>query len=278
MPAHWKLEEVKKLKELIHSHPVVGIVGIGRIPASQMHEMRKMLRDVANLRVSKNTLIEHALKEGNGFSKLVEYVESESAIITTEINPFKLFSKLEKMKMNIPAKGGEITPNDIIIEKGDTPFKPGPIVGDLQKVGIPAAIREGKVLIEKTVTLIKKGEVIRPDVAQMLSRLEIYPLQIGLNVRALFEKEFIFTPDVLSINTEKVLSDFYSASYHAFLFALEIDYPTKETTEYNIQQAYRNSIAIAIECTVYAPETIKEIIKNAHLKTEVIAKELKTKM
>ncbi len=278
MPAQWKLEEVEKLKELIHSRPVIGIVGIGRIPASQMHEMRKMIRDIADLRVSKNTLIEHALQEENGFSKLMEYVESESAIIATETNPFKLFSKLEKMKMNIPAKGGETTPDDIVIEKGETPFKPGPIVGDLQKVGIPAAIREGKVMIEKTVTLIKSGEVIKPDVAQMLTRLEIYPLHIGLNIRALYENGFIFTPDILSIDTEKVMNDVCVAHVHAFLLALESSYPTKATVEYLIQKAYRNSFTVAVECTVYTPETIEEHIKGAHLKMKALAKELKTEM
>lgn len=276
MPAKWKIEEVEKLKELVHSYPVVGIVGIGRIPASQMHEMRKRLRDIAVLRVSKNTLIEHALQNGNGISKLKDYIEAESAIIATEINPFKLFRTLEKMKMNIPAKGGEIAPNDIVIEKGETPFKPGPIVGDLQKVGIPAAIREGKVMIEKTVTLVKKGEVIKPEVAQMLTRLEIYPLQIGLDVRALYENGSVFTPDVLSIDTEKVMNDFYTAHSNAFFLALEIGYPTKETIEHLIQKAYLNSFTLAIESAIYTPETIEELIKKAYVASKVIAKELKT--
>lgn len=276
MPAEWKLEEVKRLKELIHSYPVVGIVGIGRIPASQMHEMRKMLRDIAVLRVSKNTLIEHALQNGNGVSKLKDYIEAETAIIATEMNPFKLFRKLEKMKMSIPAKGGEIAPDDIVIKKGETPFKPGPIVGDLQKVGIPAAIREGKVMIEKTVTLVKKGEVIKPEVAQMLTRLEIYPLQIGLNVRALYEDGSIFTPDALSIDTEKIMNDFYTAKSNAFNLALEIGYTTKETIEYLLQKAYRNSFTLAIESNIYTPETIEEIIKKAHLASKALAKELKT--
>ncbi|OYT61936.1 50S ribosomal protein L10 [Thermoplasmatales archaeon ex4484_30] len=276
MPAEWKLEEVERLKELIHSYPVVGIVGIGRIPASQMHEMRKMLRDIAVLRVSKNTLIEHALQNGNGVSKLKDYIEAETAIIATEMNPFKLFRKLEKMKMSIPAKGGEIAPDDIVIKKGETPFKPGPIVGDLQKVGIPAAIREGKVMIEKTVTLVKKGEVIKPEVAQMLTRLEIYPLQIGLNVRALYEDGSIFTPDVLSIDTEKIMNDFYTAKSNAFNLALEIGYTTKETIEYLLQKAYRNSFTLAIESNIYTPETIEEIIKKAHLASKALAKELKT--
>jgi len=276
MPAQWKLEEVEKLKELIHSCPVIGIVGIGRIPASQMHEMRKRIRDIAVLKVSKNTLIEHALQNGDDVTKLKDYVEAETAIIATEVNPFKLFRMLEKMKMNIPAKGGEIAPEDIVIKKGETPFKPGPIVGDLQKVGIPAAIREGKVMIEKTVTLVKKGEVIKPDVAQMLTRLEIYPLQIGLNVRALYENGSIFTPDILSIDIEKVMNDFYTANSHAFLLALEIGYPTKETIEHLINKAYRNSFALAIECNIYTPETVEELVKNAHIKMKALAKELKT--
>ena len=167
MPAQWKLKEVEELKKLISSHQVVGIVGIRGIPAPQMQEMRARLRGKAILRVSKNSLIERALE--NGTSKLKEFIEGETGIIVSNMNPFKLYKEIEKMRMKAPAKGGEIAPEDIVVKKGDTPFKPGPIVGELQKAGIPAAIREGKVVIEKDVVLVKKGERISYRPEQLLS-------------------------------------------------------------------------------------------------------------
>ena len=54
------------------------------------------------------------------------------------------------------AKAGETAPEDIVIEKGPTSFKPGPIVGELQQAGIPAAIEGGKVRIRETKTVVKE--------------------------------------------------------------------------------------------------------------------------
>ena len=64
MPAEWKFKEVENLKKVITTNPVIGIVGIGGIPASQMQEMRKVMKDKIFLRVSKKSLIGLALEDG----------------------------------------------------------------------------------------------------------------------------------------------------------------------------------------------------------------------
>lgn len=272
MPAQWKLKEVEELKKLISSHQVVGIVGIRGIPAPQMQEMRARLRGKAILRVSKNSLIERALE--NGTSKLKEFIEGETGIIVSNMNPFKLYKEIEKMRMKAPAKGGEIAPEDIVVKKGDTPFKPGPIVGELQKAGIPAAIREGKVVIEKDVVLVKKGERISPDIAKVLNRLDIKPIEIGLKVYALFEDGVIYIPDILAIDVEKVKKDFEEASKRALILAIEIAYPTKETIEAILQKAYRNAYMLALESNIYTKETIEEFIRRAYLQAKALEEKI----
>jgi len=277
MPAQWKIEEIQKLKDIIESYPIVGIVSVHGIPASQMHTMRRLLRDHAVVRVSKNRLIKHALAGQNGMSSLVEYIEGESAILATEVNPFRIFRELEKAKMNVPAKGGETAPEDIIVKKGKTPFKPGPIVGDLQQVGIPAAIREGGIVIEKTVTVVKKGEIIPSAKAQMLTRLEIYPLEVGLNVQAIFEDGTLYTPEILSVDVDQIISNLKTATQHAFTLSVEIAYPTMASISHLIQKAHRNSLAVALESEFITPETIKQFIIKAHQQASTLGKELKTK-
>ncbi|RLF50739.1 MAG: 50S ribosomal protein L10 [Thermoplasmata archaeon] len=272
MPAQWKFKEVEELKKLISSYPVIGLVGIRGIPAPQMQEMRAKLRGKAILRVSKNSLIERALE--NGTAKLKDFIEGETGIIVSNLNPFKLYQELEKMRMKAPAKGGEIAPEDIVVKKGDTPFKPGPIVGELQKAGIPAAIREGKVVIEKDVVLVKKGERISPDIAKVLNRLDIKPIEIGLKVYALFENGIVYTPDVLAIDIEKVKKDFEDAAKKALTLAIEIAYPTKETIETIMQKAYRNAYMLALECNIYTKETIEEFIRKAYLQAKSLEEKI----
>ena len=71
---------------------------------------------------------------------------------------------MEATKSTAPAKPGDIAPEDIIVKEGETPFKPGPIVGELQKAGIPAAIEGGKIVIRKDKVLVEKGHSHRRGV------------------------------------------------------------------------------------------------------------------
>ena len=159
------------------------------------------------IRSSKNTLIFRALDDSEKHIKnitaLKEIITGQTALIATDLNPFKLFNQLKKTRSKAPARGGEIAPEDIVVKKGDTPFKPGPIVVDLQKVGIPASIQGGKVVIKKDKVLVKEGEIISSDIAQMLTRLEIYPIEIGISLHGCYEDGFIFKPDVLDIDMDQ---------------------------------------------------------------------------
>ena len=56
-------------------------------------------------------------------------MEGQSALIFTDMNPFKLFKILEDSKTPAPAKPGAIAPADIVVPRGDTGSAPGPILG-----------------------------------------------------------------------------------------------------------------------------------------------------
>ena len=202
--AEWKFGEVKDLSDLLTKSKVIGIVEIGGIPAPQMQQMRRNLHGIASLRSAKNRLIYRALEEAEkqvkGISGLKELVTGQTAIIATDMNPFKLFAQIKDTRTMAPAKGGETASHDIMVKEGDTPFKPGPVVGELQKVGIPAAIQEGKVVIREDKVIVTEGEKIPVDVAQMLTRLEIFPVEIGMTLHGVFEDGSIFKSDVLDFD------------------------------------------------------------------------------
>ena len=263
MVAERKIKEVEEIKNIISSHAVFGIVGIKGIPAYQMQKMREILRGKAIIKVSKNNLIRRALS--NGAEKLADYIQGESAIIASNINPFKLYKLVEGARTKAPAKGGEIASEDIVIKKGETNFKPGPIVGELQKAGIPASIREGKVVIEKDVVLVKKGEVISPQIAQILGKLDIKPIEIGLKVHAFIENGIIYTPDILAIDIDKIIGEIQACASKAINLAVEICYPAKGALQHLIMKAYNSAYNLAIERNIYTKETIEAFINRAYL-------------
>ena len=277
--AEWKFKEVEDLTKIIKDNSVIGIAEIGSIPAPQMQQMRENLREKMVIRSSKNTLIFRALDDSEknikNITSLKEIITGQTALIATDLNPFKLFNQLKKTRSKAPARGGEIAPEDILVKKGDTPFKPGPIVGDLQKVGIPASIQGGKVVINKDKVLVKEGEVISSDIAQMLTRLEIYTIEIGISLHGCYEDGFIFKPDVLDVDMDQYMSQVRLAASSAFNLAVETAWVNKLTVKPLIMKAYRDSFNVAVDQGIINKETVKQIIAKAHRSMVSVASNVK---
>ncbi len=267
--AKWKYDEVKQITDVLTQKPVIGLVEISGIPARQLQQMRGNLHGKAIIRSSKNSLILRALddasKKVKGIEQLKDNLNGQTAIIATDMNPFKLYGKIKSTRTMAPAKGGEIAEHDIEVKKGDTPFKPGPIVGDLQKAGIPAAIQQGKVVIKKDKVIVPSGETIPREVAQMLTRLEIYPIEIGMNLQAVFEDGNIFKEDILDIDVDEFIGKMKTASSDAFNLAVETGWLTTETVQPLLMKAYQNAYTLAMEQGLINKETVKHLISKANL-------------
>jgi large subunit ribosomal protein L10 len=266
--AEWKHGEVKELIDLLTKNKVIGIVEIGGIPAPQMQQMRSNIHKIAILRSAKNKLIFRAIDEAEkkvkGITALKESITGQTAIISTEMNPFKLFAKIKQTRTMAPAKGGEIASHDIEVKAGDTPFKPGPIVGELQKAGIPAAIQEGKVVIKSDKVIVAEGDKIPADVAQMLTRLEIFPIEIGMSLHAVFEDGNVFKPDVLDIDIDEFIGKMKIAFNNSFNLAIETGWFNELTIKPLLMKAYNNAILLSISQGIPNKKTIKNLISKAH--------------
>ncbi|WP_342306449.1 50S ribosomal protein L10 [Methanolobus sp. ZRKC5] len=259
----WKKDEVEEIKKLIKQYPIFGVVGIGGIPAKQLQKMRRDLKNDAVLKVSRNTLIRRALEDSGEVKKMDQYVDVQTALIFTEQNPFKLYKSLEKSKSPSPIKAGAIAPRDIIVEKGPTSFPPGPILGEMQAAGIPAAIDKGSVVIKETKTVAKEGEAVSQKLASMLTRLEIYPMEVGLDLRAVLENGATFTPDVLAIDEDKYFSDIVLATQQAFNMSVFAAYPTSDNIKTLIAKATTESRNLGVNAVVLEPGVIDALLGKA---------------
>lgn len=272
----WKKEEVEKLKNLLETSPVLGIVDIEGIPAFQMQQMRAKLRGTANLVVSRNTLINKAINqsERDGIEELKEFLSGQTALVSTDLNPFKLFNRMEKTKTKAPASGGEEAPEDIIVEEGDTPFKPGPIVGDLQKAGIPASIQGGKVVINQDKVVAEEGEIISKDLATMLGRLNIHPITVGLDLKIVFEDGTTFDRETLDIDPEEFIDDITTGASSAYSLSINIGYPTKENIKTLISKVHNDALSLAINTDMITDETVEIKLTKAQKNMLSLAAEL----
>jgi large subunit ribosomal protein L10 len=260
----WKKDEIRDIKSNIRDYPVVGLIGIHGLPSKQFQQMRSSIRDSVLIKVSKNSLITRALDESSEDIKpLKDYLDQETGLIFSNDNSFKLFKLLESSKTPAPIKGGMKTPSDITVKKGPTTFPPGPIIGELQSAGIPAAIEGGKVVIRETKVVAKEGEVVSQKLAAMLTRLEIFPLELGLVLRGTFEDGMLFDASKLAIDEGKISLDFTIAASQAFNLAVNSAYPTRTTIQALLAKAASESRNLAVNAVIYEPEVMDTLLSKA---------------
>jgi len=274
--ANWKKEEVKDLKGLIGSHKVVGMADLADIPAPQLQKMRRTLKDSALIKMSRKTLMNLALKdsEKSNIEELGEHMEGQPALIFTDMNPFKLYKILEDSKTQAPAKAGNTAPSDIVVPQGDTAFPPGPMLGELQKIGIPAKIDKGKIVITKDKIVVEAGEKISGNLASILTRLDIHPMEVGIDLKAAYEDQTIYTSDLLTIDTEKTLQDIQNAYTHALNLSVNAEIFNKVSMPIIISIAATKSMNLAVNAEILNGKTIVILVPKAYSQMLALASEI----
>ena len=268
----WKVKDVEELVEMISKSRVVGVVGVREIPADNMQQMRGSLRGNVEIRMVRNTIARRALQaSAPEIRPLADFIEDQTALIFSNDNPFKLNGLLEKGKQPMPIKAGARAPKDIVVEAGETSFSPGPMVGKLQAAGIPAAIKGGKVVINQKITLAKEGEVVAAKTADILKTMEIFPRNVGLELRAAYEGGLIFKVKDLSINVEAQISELSAAFAKAFGFAVEIGYATPKTVGPMLQKAQTRARALVLEAGLPVPGMMEMVLAKAAANARALA-------
>ena len=281
MVAEWKKKEVEELASLIAKGKVVGIVGIQGVPAAQMRRIRERLKEVGRLRVSRNRLIARALEKAKsskpGVEALARHLNGPSGIVVSDLPAYDLFWTIERLKERAPAKGGEVAPEDIVVEPGELPLKPGPVVAELQAAGIPVVIDRGKVKVKERKVLVRKGERIPREIALALAKIDILPLEVGLDARAFWEEGLILTREHLSITPEDVAAMIAGAREESLRLAVGIGYAVPETIPILLPLARARALALATALGYVTPETVVHLLAQAAAQAAALSNALAPK-
>ena len=273
----WKKDEIRKIVEGVGRHRSAGIVDVHGVPSASLQKMRQSLRGKVELRMVRNTLATIAFDSIPADQKaheLGKYVEGQIIMVYTDLNAFRLYKLLEATKSKRAAKGGDTAPHDIVVPKGPTSFKPGPIVGEMQQAGIPAGIEGGKVVVKDTKTVVRKGEKISAKLAEMLTRLEITPIDVGLNLKAVVEGHTLYLPPDLAMDEDKLRVQFAQAAMEALNLSLEAGYATEETIVPLIQKATMESKALAVNAPIFEKSVMDIILSKAEAEMLAVARKV----
>ena len=266
----WKREEVDDIVGMLDSYESVGIVNIAGIPSRQLQDMRRELHGSAELRVSRNTLLERALAEAD-LDVLSEHVHGQVGIIATNDNPFGLFQTLEASKTPAPIGAGEIAPNNIVIPEGDTGVDPGPFVGDLQQAGAAARIMDGSIQVTEDSTVLEAGGEVSQTLANVLGELGIEPKEVGLDLRGVYSDGVVFSPEELEIDVDEYRADIESAAAGARNLSVNAVYPTDRTAGTLLANAAGEAKALGIHAAIESPALADDLVAKADAQLRSLA-------
>jgi large subunit ribosomal protein L10 len=271
MPSQQVLEEksteVEAIKDILKEHKSIGIASLKKVRASQLQELKKSMAGKVYLRVLKNTLMRIAIEEMNqaDLKKLEVYLDGSNVYLFTDLNPFKLALLLERGKVKTTAKSGDVAAMDVIVPAGNTAQPPGPIISQLNGVGLPTRIESGSVWVSKDTLVARRGDVINEQLAGVLSKLGIKAVELGISMRAVFDNGLMITGEQLKVDIDATRRSVEQSNQEAFALAMGISYPTKETIKPLLQNAHQKALALAVSAAIPTKETIGDLIRKANM-------------
>lgn len=261
-----KSGEVDEIKEILQGYKSIGIASLQKVRASQLQELKKTLGDKVYLRVLKNTLVKIALESmgKEELKELEQYLEGSNVYVFTNLNPFKLALLLERGKVKTTAKSGDIAAMDVVIPAGNTGQPPGPVISQLNSVGLPTRIESGSVWVSKDTLVVRKGEPINERLAGVLSKLGIKAVELGISMRAVLDEGFMIKGEELKIDVGATRDSLVQSNGEAFALSLSIAYPTKENIGALLQTAHAKALALSLGAAVPTKENIGDLIRKAN--------------
>ena len=272
--------QLKELIEIISSYDNIGITKVENIASKTIQRIRYDMRGETILKIAKNTLMRLALKEAakkdKGLTKLLDYIQGSCAFIFTNGNPFKVANYLEKKKIPTAAKEGQIAPKDVLITARDTGFAPGPVIGELQSIGLSTRIEGGTIKITDDAVVCKAGDKVSKTLSNVLNRLGVEPFDAGLSVDVMYSTGNLMVHDELIVDFDEIMTNLVKAHQDAFALSLGANIPTKENIGQLLGKTRREALSLALETNFITPETAGNILAKTQLEAMILAKAIAT--
>jgi large subunit ribosomal protein L10 len=278
-PSAEKVAMVARIAKLAKDYPVLAITKLSKVRSAQLMAVRKVLRGQAEIVVVKNKLAILGLKRSGikNADELLKHLEGQNALIFTKLDPFKLFLLLEKNRVNLAARAGDIAPANIVVPAGNTGQQAGPVLSEFREAGIKTKIEAGSIQVVEDSIVAKPGMQISPKLASLLSRLGIKPIRAGLAIALALEDGLIYGAEAVAIDLEKYRESLLQGYASSKGLAVYIGYVTKETGPEIIAKAYREALAVAVEAGELTRESAPVILAKAEAEANAVLAKAKEK-
>lgn len=278
----YKVRKVNELAELIRKYKYILLVNVTGVSAEVLHRSREMLRNEGSvLKVIKNNLFKLAIdkvkNERPEIERLKDKLTGQNAVIFTNQNPFALKLFLDKNKIPREARAGDVLTKDVVIPAGNTNFPPGPVLSLFNKLKIPIRIQEGSIWVTSDTVVAKAGDVVSQELAELLGKLGIKPIEVGLDVKTILLESKVIDPSEVELNPdfyEKKISEAYSQAYN---LAVNLPLFIKETMCTVLARARLEALNLAINASILTSETAGALLAKAQAEAQTLYSVIKAK-
>lgn len=254
-----KQEYFTRLQALLEEFTRILVVNVDNVGSKQIQNIRQALRGKAEVLMGKNTLIRKVFHdylkehEGHPLESLVPLIKGNVGFVFTNGDLNEIRAVIDENQVPAPARVGAIAPVDVVVPAGPTGADPGQ-TSFFQALSIATKIQKGQIEIVNEVLLVHKGDKVGNSEAALLQKLEINPFSYGLDVTMVYDNGSIFDAAVLDLTEDDLCAKFVNGLRNVAAISLEIGLPTLASVPHSIANAFKNLVAIAVECEEFSFE------------------------
>lgn len=267
-----KVQMYNNLLELTKQYKVIALVKMEKVRATQLMQVRKNFRDQLKIMMTKNNVAKKALQtvDIKGMDKIMEALDGQRAFMFTNMDPFKLFLTLDKSKIYLPAKGGDVATDEIVIPAGNTGIPPGPVLSEFKEAKVATKIDAGSIAVSEDTVVATPGDVISHKLAALLSKLNVKPIKAGMSIYLAIQDGVFYSNEDLRIDIDEARQELLASFNSALALAVDASYVAKESIEHLLRKAFSNARSLSINAGYVTPDTVKDTLASANVKAQAL--------
>jgi len=217
--------------------------------------------------VAKNNLLRKSVelsdqKDGR-LGEFVKDLTGSNILLFSDLNPYSLIILLDKSKVRVPAKAGDIATSEIMIPAGNTGLPPGPVISEFGEIRVKTKIEGGSIWVAQDSIVASKGDQITAKMASVLSKLGLKPMEAGLSLAVAFDNGTIMRSEDLTFDLPSYKNDFLMGINNALNLSIEAGYVTPENAPRILVKGMREALALAMESGFLEAGTVEYVLKRA---------------
>jgi len=272
-----KTQLYQQLQELPKKYSVMALVRMEKVRGSQLLPLRKKFQGDVEILSIKDKVAKKALATLGvpGIEKMIEKLTGQCLFMFTNMSPFKLNVLLGKNKIFLSARGGDISSIDIVIPPKNTGVAPGPILTEFKDVGIKTKIDQGTVWVAQEARPAKKGDVISTNLASILGKLDIKPVEAGISLHAALEEGLQYEKEDLAIDVDAFRDEIAKSHQEAIALSIEVGYITPDNIKQILAKAAQSATSVSVEAGYLTDDNKEQILQKADAQAKGLASKAK---